>query len=289
MTNAVEMTPPPKIFTPKIRRGKAQYAVEEISEGIGIEMMLIPEGAFLMGSPLDELERFKDEGPQHLVTVKSFFMGKYPITQAQWRIVAGFPQEQRELKQEPSGFKGDNRPAEKINWFDAVEFCARLSKKTGRHYRLPTEAEWEYACRAGTNSPFHFGETITTDIANYRGTDEEGYGWKGNYGEGPKGEYRKETTSVDKFVYANAFGLCDMHGNVWEWCEDYWHENYEKAPSDGRAWLTDRDGNYRVLRGGSWFYNPLYCRCARRLRYNPDYSLNNLGFRVVCEAPRTLA
>ena len=182
-------------------------------------------------------------------------MGKYPITQAQWQIVAGFPQEKLQLQPEPSRFKGDNRPVEQISWYDAVEFCARLSQKTGRNYRLPTEAEWEYACRAGTNSAFHFGETITTDIANYRGTDDEEYGWKGNYGEGPKGEYREETTPVDKFSYANAFGLCDMHGNVWEWCEDYWHENYKGAPSDGSAWLTGND-DIRVVRGGSWFNDP---------------------------------
>ena len=288
MAKAVEITPPQKIFFPKIRRGTAQYGVEEISEGIGIEMMLIPEGEFLMGSPPDELERVDTERPQHLVTVNSFFMGKYPVTQAQWRIVADFPQEQRPLQPEPSRFKGDIRPVERVSWYDAVEFCARLSQKTGRLYRLPTEAEWEYACRAGTNSAFHFGETLTTDIANYRGTDDEEYRWKGNYGEGPKGEYRQETTPVDKFGYANAFGLCDMHGNVWEWCEDYWHENYVGAPSDGRAWLTGND-DFRVVRGGSWYYDPQGCRCASRNRDIPVNTFNSLGFRVVCEVPTTLA
>ena len=252
-------------------------------------MVLIPSDEFMMGTSEEEAESLSSERPQHTVKINdAFLMGKYPITQAQWRIVAGFPQEQRQLQPKPSHFKGDNRPVERVSWYDAVEFCVRLSKKTGRHYRLPTEAEWEYACRAGTNSPFHFGKTITTDIANYQGTDSKVSNSKGNYGNGPKGEYRKETTPVDKFDYANAFGLCDMHGNVWEWCEDYWHENYKGAPSDGGAWLAEND-DVRVMRGGSWLYFPQVCRCARPDRIDPDFSYFDPGFRVVCEVPRTLA
>jgi formylglycine-generating enzyme required for sulfatase activity len=215
-------------------------------------------------------------------------MGKYPVTQAQWKIVASLPQVNRELKPDPSYFKGDNRPVESVSWYDAVEFCQRLSQRTNRTYRLPSEAEWEYACRAGTTTPFHFEETITTDLANYCGTDDKDFGWSGSYGRGPKGEYRVETTAVDHFGIANAFGLCDMHGNVWEWCLDHWHGNYEDAPDDGRAWLRDDEDAPRVQRGGSWYYNPRNCRSASRDLKNPDHDNYNIGFRVVCEFPRIL-
>jgi formylglycine-generating enzyme required for sulfatase activity len=215
-------------------------------------------------------------------------MGKYPVTQAQWKIVASLPQVNRDLKPAPSYFKGDNRPVESVSWYDAVEFCQRLSQYTHRTYRLPSEAEWEYACRAGTTTPFHFGETITTDLANYDGTDDKDGKWSGSYGRGPKGEYREGTTAVDHFGIANAFGLCDMHGNVWEWCLDHWHDNYEGAPDNGSAWLTDDESATGMLRGGSWLGNPRYCRCASRINNNPGYGLNSFGFRVVCELPRIL-
>ncbi|NEO21280.1 MAG: formylglycine-generating enzyme family protein, partial [Moorea sp. SIO4A5] len=126
-------------------------------------MVAIPEGSFIMGSPETEEGHTNDESPQHRVTVTSFFMGKYPVTQAQWQAVAALPQVNRELEPDPSHFKGKNRPVEQVSWYDAVEFCERLSQYTKRPYRLPSEAEWEYACRAGTTTPFHFGETITTD------------------------------------------------------------------------------------------------------------------------------
>jgi formylglycine-generating enzyme required for sulfatase activity len=219
-------------------------------------------------------------------------MGKYQVTQAQWRFVAQLPQVNRELEQDPSHFKGDgstsltnNRPVEQVSWEDAVEFCDRLSQYTGRTYRLPSEAEWEYACRAGTKTPFHFGETITTDLANYDG--------ESTYGDGVEGVNRGETTEVGSFGVANNFGLYDMHGNLDEWCLDDWHDNYKDAPTDGSAWfnsddkLSDKSGR-TVLRGGSWLYNPQYCRSAYRNYYFRDNHNGNFGFRVVCVVGRTL-
>jgi formylglycine-generating enzyme required for sulfatase activity len=269
------------------RQARNQYYEDPLAEGIlPLRMLLISDGTFLMGSPEDELDRSSSESPQHKVNVSSFFMGKYPVTQAQWRAVAALPQASQELDLDPSHFKGDKRPVEQVSWHDAVEFCARLSIFTNREYRLPTEAEWEYACRAGTTTPFHFGETITTDLANYDGTDDPDGNWSGSYSQGAKGEYREETTPVDHFEGANEYGLCDMHGNVWEWCQDHWHDNYEGAPIDGSACLTGNEDESRVLRGGSWDFNPRDCRSAYRSYYMPDYRTFNIGFRVVCSAPR---
>ena len=167
-----------------------------------------------------------------------------------------------------------------MSWEDAIEFCARLSAYTNRLYRLPTEAEWEYACRAGTTTPFHFGENISTELANYNGIA---------YADGNAGESRGETTPVDHFDIANAWGLCDMHGNVWEWCQDRWHDNYKGAPEDGSAWMSEDSENIRyVFRGGSWDFYPRYCRSAYRSSNNPDVRFNTLGFRVSCSAPELL-
>jgi formylglycine-generating enzyme required for sulfatase activity len=262
--------------------------VEDLGNGVILEMAAIPGGTFIMGSPPEELGHRDNESPQHSVTVQPFFMGKYQVTQAQWRFVAQLPQVNKELDPEPSNFKGDgstsltnNRPVEQVSWKDAVEFCDRLSQYTGRTYRLPSEAEWEYACRAGTTTPFHFGETITTDLVNYNGNY--------TYGQGSKGVYRKETTEVGRFGVANNFGLYDMHGNVWEWCQDDWHSDYEGAPIDGSAWLNNEENNNgKLLRGGSWYSNPGNCRSAYRLNYNLDYNNDHIGFRVVCSgAART--
>ncbi|MGF1522327.1 MAG: formylglycine-generating enzyme family protein [Leptolyngbyaceae cyanobacterium] len=271
------------------RQERIQFYEEHLAEGVlPLRMMLIPAGTFLMGSPDDELERLDWEGPRHEVTLSRFFLAKYPVTQAQWRVVAEMPQINRELEVNPSHFKGDRRPVEQVFWDDAVEFCDRLTLQTNRQYRLPSEAEWEYACRSGTTTPFHFGATISTDYANYRGTDNEEYGWSGSYGNGPKGEYRETTTPVDFFEGANTFGLCDMHGNVWEWCQDPWHSNYEGAPLDGSAWLSSGDGENRVLRGGSWANYPRHCRSAYRNNDRPGYRNVYIGFRVCCSAPRAL-
>lgn len=280
-------------------QGQAQYYTESLEENIGLEMTLIPGGLFLMGSPEDEPERHPREGPQHQVTVRSFFMGRYPITQAQWRVVAGWEPVERDLDPDPSRFQKDfpqplthsfplpsifksrwNRPVEGISWYDAKEFCARLSKKSGRDYRLPTEAEWEYACRAGTTTPFHFGEIIGATYVNYNGNYI--------YGGSPKGTYREQTTAVGYFNAANAFGLYDMHGNVYEWCEDDYHGRYVDTPTDGSAWLSSNKNTTKVRRGGCWYINPNNCRCAYRDDNNPDFSYNYFGFRVVRAAPRIL-
>jgi formylglycine-generating enzyme required for sulfatase activity/phage replication-related protein YjqB (UPF0714/DUF867 family) len=262
------------------QQGSNYQFIEVLGENLILEIVAIPDGTFLMGSPKQELESSNDEKLQHDVIVRGFFMGKYPITQAQWRFVASLPQVNRKLGPAPSNFKGDNRPVECVSWYDAVEFCQRLSQHTHRTYRLPTEAEWEYACRAGTTTPFHFGETITAQLANYRATE--------TYGDGLKGEYREKTTPVNHFGIANAFGLCDMHGNVWEWCLDHWHSNYKGAPNDGSAWLTDDEGPRRVRRGGSWSYSPRVCRSASRGNDLPVHVNYTIGFRVVCEFPRIL-
>ncbi|NET82825.1 MAG: formylglycine-generating enzyme family protein [Moorea sp. SIO1F2] len=255
---------------------------EDLGNGVELEMVGIREGSFIMGSPETEEGHSDSESPQHQVTVKSFFMGKYPVTQAQWQAVAALTQVNRELKPNPSYFKGDDRPVERVSWYDAVEFCARLSEYTKRPYRLPSEAEWEYACRAGTTTPFHFGETITTDLANYNG--------KYTYGSGSKGKYTQKTTPVGSFGVGNDFGLYDMHGNVWEWCADHWHSNYEDAPTDGSAWEdesinnNDNDNLSRLLRGGSWRSDPGFCRSGSRPFYDPVLrrSGSKFGFRVVC-------
>ena len=241
-------------------------------------MVLIREGEFMMGAPETELESENRERPQHKVNVPTFFMGRYPITQEQWQAI---------MDHNPSEFKGDKRPVDRVSWEEAKEFCDRLSKKTKREYRLPTEAEWEYACRAGTKTPFHFGETISTDLANYRGTDWEinDKVYPGNYGRGLKGIHREQTTPVGYFQVANNFGLCDMHGNVWEWCEDDWHENYEGAPNDSSAWLSRTSSN-KVIRSGSWLSNPYFCRSAIRNDFTRDNRSSSVGFRAVCVVPR---
>jgi formylglycine-generating enzyme required for sulfatase activity len=232
------------------------------SATISLEMVAIPGGDFQMGSKDESTEQ-----PIHVVKVQPFFMGKYPVTQAQWQAVAKLPKIYQSLQSNPSRFKGDDRPIENISWHDAIEFCARLSKHTAREYRLPTEAEWEYACRAGTTTQYHFGDELTNELANYSSANSG-------------------TTPAGKFLYTNAFGLYDMHGNVWEWCMDCWHENYEKAPIDGSAWLDeDAPKNARrVLRGGSWNFNPWACRSASRDRLGAVNRISFIGFRILSPA-----
>ncbi|MTJ52874.1 SUMF1/EgtB/PvdOfamily nonheme iron enzyme [Anabaena sp. UHCC 0253] len=252
-------------------RRNTKYFVEELGRNTTLEMVSIPNGTFIMGSL--SCEGDDDERPQHQVIVPSFFMGKYPITQTQWRTVAALPKIQQSLNPNPSKFKGANLPVENVSWYEAVEFCARLSIKTGRKYRLPSEAEWEYACRAGTTTSFHFGETITSDLINCSGSD--------TYSVEPKSRFRKETTNVGYFEIANAFGLYDMHGLVWEWCADPWHNNYHGAPTDGSIWEAGGDQHRRVLRGGAWNFSAELCRSASRSWNEADGGLRICGFRVV--------
>ncbi|BAZ12918.1 hypothetical protein NIES4071_47520 [Calothrix sp. NIES-4071] len=251
------------------RQCQAKFFVENLGNGVLLEMVEIPGGTFTMGSPQDKAGRNNSESPQRQVTVPCFFMGRYEVTQRQYKTIMG---------NNPSRFKenGANRPVETVSWNNAVEFCKRLSQKTKRTYRLPSEAEWEYACRAGTTTPFHFGATITTELANYNGEFEP-------YASAPKGQFQRQTLPVGSFT-ANAFGLHDMHGNVWEWCEDVWNNSYKGAPTDRSAWIKDENDElrYRVLRGGSWYFLPHNCRSAYRLRLNPSNGNNFSGFRVVC-------
>ncbi|NMG18769.1 caspase, EACC1-associated type [Brasilonema bromeliae] len=260
-------------------RGRAEFFIQNLGNDALLEMVAIPGGQFLMGSPENEPERLANESPQHTVTIQPFHMGKFPVTQAQWQAVAALPKVKIDLNPDPSSFKGANRPVEKVSWDNAIEFCARLANKTGKPYRLPSEAEWEYACRAGTTTPFHFGETITTDLANYNGNYI--------YASGPKGEYRGQTTEVGKFP-SNAFGLYDMHGNIWEWCQDAWYESYEGAPADGTAWMSENDKNSRrLLRGSSWYGDPWRCRSGSRSRNARVNRVDDVGFRVVVARFRT--
>jgi eukaryotic-like serine/threonine-protein kinase len=276
-------------------RKKSRLFIQDLGNGVNLEMVAIPGGTFIMGSPENEEGYHASQSPQHQVTVPSFFMGKYPVTQKQWQAVAALEKVNIDLQSDPSYFKGDgstsltnNLPVECVSWDDAQEFCARLSRMANKTYRLPSEAEWEYACRAGTTTPFYCGETISTDLANYRGTDWEYKSkvYPGNYGQGQKGEFREKTTEVGIFP-ANPFGLYDMCGNVWEWCEDEWHENYINAPINGSVW-TSLSVDNKLLRGGSWYHNPANCRSAYRDFYNLDDFSHNIGFRVVCSgAART--
>ena len=244
----------------------------ELAKGIAITMVQIPAGSFEMGSPATEAERRENEGPQHRVQLQSFFLGQTPVTQVQWQAVASWPQVELKLNPDPAKFKGANRPVEQVSWEEAMEFCRRLSQRSKLAYTLPSEAQWEYACRAGTTTTFAFGDTLTPDLANY-----DGYY---TYGSGLMGQFRQQTTEAGSFP-ANAWGLQDMHGNVWEWCLDPFHGSFKGAPADGSAW-TAGGGTTRLLRGGSWYYIPRDCRSACRFLNHPVIRLNTIGVRVRC-------
>lgn len=252
---------------------QAQFAIDLLSRGVLLELVLIPAGSFEMGSAASEEGRGSDEGPQRQVKLSAFLMGRYPVTQAQYETIMG---------RNPAKFKGANRPVEQVSWQEAREFCQRLSQKTGRTYRLPSQAEWEYACRAGTVTPFSFGPTLTTALANCDSDDDN------PNRDQPAGQPLKQTTEVGQYA-PNGFGLYDMHGNVWEWCLDSYVDSYRNAPTDGSAqtdnssWGNRDRARYRVLRGGSWYNGPGLCRSANRIRRKLDDRNASAGFRVVCD------
>jgi formylglycine-generating enzyme required for sulfatase activity len=245
------------------RRLTAEQFTDVLGKGADLQMILIPSGSFQMGSPPHAGSA--DERPQHFVTIKAFWMSKFLITQAQWKAVVG--------KLPPCRFHGENLPVERVSWRDANRFCQRLAKKTGKNYRLPSETEWEYACRAGTNTPFSFGETLTVEVANFNGEH--------SFGEEPHGFYFHSTNEGGKFP-PNAFGLYDMHGNLWEWCADNWSDDYSASPRDHSA-FQKKDDQYRVARGGSWHEPPSLCRSATRLRVLQSDADEVMGIRVVRE------
>jgi formylglycine-generating enzyme required for sulfatase activity len=258
---------PPKNASPSPSLQVSQWPqifTETLPGNIKLEMIKIPAGSFLMGTEEAEVIRlckeygtdwYKNEMPQHRVNLQEFYLGKYPVTQEQYQAIMG---------NNPSYFKDNPKnPVENVSWDDAQEFCQKLSEKTGKKYRLPSEAEWEYACRAGTQTRYYFGDNAEL---------LEEYAWYyGNSG--------SKTHPVGQ-KKPNNWGLYDMSGNIWEWCENGWHESYENAPTDGTAWNENHSVlNIRVLRGGSWYVDLSDCRSA--FRYNNDYRSINIVFRVI--------
>jgi len=234
----------------------------DLGRGIAMRFAWCPPGTFLMGSPPGERDRENDE-TQHQVTLsKGYWLGIHPVTQSQWQAIMG---------DNPSRFKGGTLPVEMVSWENCQEFASKLGARTGKRFRLPTEAEWEYACRAGTTTPFHFGAALSTDQANYDGNF--------THGKGRKGVYRQQTTPVGNFP-ANAWGLHDMHGNVWEWCSDWYGEYPSTAINDPQG---SSRGTLRVLRGGSWYGLPRNCRSAYRLKNDPTRRFDICGCRVLLE------
>jgi formylglycine-generating enzyme required for sulfatase activity len=237
---------------------------------LGPEMAVVPAGSFMMGSKNDEGKA--NEQPQHKVTIaQPIAVGRYAVTFDEWDAALAADG----VMYEPSdnSWGRVRRPVINVSWADGQAYCSWLSNVTGQAYRLLSEAEWEYACRADTTTAFNFGETISTDQANYNGNSTFGLGAK-------TGAYRRRTVEVGSLNAPNYWGLHDMHGNVWEWCEDHWHDNYVNAPSDGRPWIEAPANKSRVLRGGAWYNDPQLLRSAFRLRNEPDIRNYFYGFRV---------
>ncbi len=254
---ASEPSPGEKIgskFRHKVVQVQYSDFIEDLGNDIKLEMVFVPSGKFMMGSP--EGEGKKNEKPQHEVTVRPFYMSKYPITEEQYQKI---------MDKNYFYFNPSKKPARRVSWNDAIEFCNILSEILGRRYFLPSEAEWEYACRAGTNTSYYFGETITHRQANF-------------------GKNVGQPTSVGQYS-PNAFGLYDMHGNVWEWCQDNWHKNYIGAPNNSNAWISG-ESNKKVRRGGSWDSYPNNSYSAYRSHSPCDDCYSNVGFRVVCVVSR---
>jgi hypothetical protein len=245
-------------------------------------MVKIPAGTFAMGS-----EEYDDEKPKHYVKLQEFYLGKYPVTQEQYQAIMGT---------NPSDFKDNPKnPVENITWNDAQEFCKKLNDKTKKNYRLPSEAEWEYACRAGTQTRYYFGDdqNVLTEYAWYGDNSGDSFldtikiwdvdpNWQSYYKKLMDNQCKTHPVGQKK---PNNWGLYDMHGNVWEWCEDVWHENYENAPKDGSSWNENNSQvSFRTLRGGSWSIGSRYCRSANRLRFIADVRGTYVGFRLAVSA-----
>ncbi len=246
--------------------GKSHEISFRLNHKQSINLVKIPGGKFLMGSSSDESEFRENETPQHEVEISTFYLGKFPVTQAQWFAVM------EDLPKISEEFRGDDLPVVNVFLEKALEFCGKLSHLTNRKFRLPSEAEWEYACRAGKISLFSFGEMITSDLANFDGSQP--------FGNSAKSEFRNALTPIGYFKFANNFGLFDMHGNVWEWCADIWHENYKNAPTDGSVWIENGDQSYCVQRGGSWRERANNCRSAFRVGDIAHNSDHIVGLRV---------
>ena len=241
-----------------ITRNYANSFLEDLGNGITLEMVEIPGGTYLMGSTQEDCEL-----PEHPVKLPTFFMSKYPVTQQQYKAITGV---------NPSVFKGDQLPVENVSWSNAISFCEELAIQTGRNYTLPSETQWEYACRAGTTTAFHFGEGISSDLVNYNGNY--------TYALVHKQNFRQKTVPVGSLM-PNAYGLYDMHGNVWEWCLDDWHTNYNGAPDNQTSWVSQRINRWKVVRGGSWNTCPQDCRSASRSLQMFDSAHKDIGFRLV--------
>jgi formylglycine-generating enzyme required for sulfatase activity len=273
---------------------QSSVQVERLSASVDLLLVEIPAGRLLMGSSpaqvrnlrLEHLRHgataaeaadvLRREVPQHRVQVKSFLIGRTEVTQAQWAVVASWGQIASRLQQSPSETRGADLPVTNVSWRDAEEFCKRLSTKTKRTYRLPSEAEWEYACRAGTSGPFNFGPTISPKVANYLSRFPFGQ-------VNPEPEIGRPIVAGQLRI-ANAFGLYDMHGNVWEWCADLWHPDYSGAPSDGRVWIDGGDDSRHPVRGGGWNDIAYFARSSVRASQPINATSSWIGFRVVVEA-----
>ena len=267
-------TPPgaPAPATQPAAKDRPSKIGDAITNSVGMKLAYIPAGEFTMGSPETEEHRETDE-VQHKVTIsKPFLMATTAVTQKQWHKIMGTTIADQRDEADPSSKlfgEGDDFPIYFVSYQDAIDFCRRLSEKERREYRLPTEAEWEYACRAGTTTPFSTGETISTDQANYNGNFA--------YGNGSKGVNRDKTVAVGTFK-PNAWGLYNMHGNVWTWCSDWYGEIPKADAVDPQG---AGGGEERVVRGGSWFREPWMCRSAGRYKKPPEGRFNFIGLRVV--------
>ena len=281
-------TPQQEVKSTTISRVENIYKVD-LGNNVFLEMIRVPSGEFLMGEDASGLAEFErecgrylddkakckdyadDHAPQHRVSVNEFLIGRYEVTQRQWKaVMGGLPPGMAELE---AKFKGDDLPVVMVSWDEIQEFLRRI----GTEYRLPSEAEWEYAARAGTTTAYAFGSEISPAIVNY----------DGNYpaGNQPKGLYREAPIAVGSLGRANAWGLFDMHGNVWEWCADNWHDSYKGAPADGRVWREGGEAADRVVRGASWGSDAVHCRSADRSGNAPGSRYNGVGFRLSSTLP----